>query len=409
MRYDVIVAGAGPAGSTAARECAARGLSVLLLDRAEFPRDKPCGGAVNIRAAGLLPFDIAPVVERVVFGAQLTLRMSRRFARHSPRELTYVTQRSRLDTFLVEQAENAGVTLRQRAPVREVCRSPHHVTVRAADETFEGHSLVVADGANGPTARLAGLDLGLIQGIAMEGNVTPPGEFPQEWEDAIGLDFGSAPGGYGWIFPKAEHLNIGIGGWKYIGPSLRSRLDQLVRFYGFAPSDLWGLRGYHLPLRRSTSPLADDNVLLVGDAAGLLDPFTGEGIHAAIWSGRAAAQHLAAYAGGEVEDLSGYRADVERELVPDLRVARQFHDLFHLTPSLYIRVERWTEILWGLACCIMRGEQTYTEVMRNHRVLATVIEFMSDLVRVTPYLQRAAGLRDPAPPQRFFLGGAHHQ
>ena len=66
MRYDVIVVGTGPAGSTAAREAAERGLSVLLLDKAEFPRDKPCGGGVNVRAARLLPFDLAPVVERVV-------------------------------------------------------------------------------------------------------------------------------------------------------------------------------------------------------------------------------------------------------------------------------------------------------------------------------------------------------
>ena len=67
MRYDVIVAGAGPGGSTAARECASRGLSVLMLDKSDFPRDKPCGGGVSIRAAGELPFDVTPVVERVIY------------------------------------------------------------------------------------------------------------------------------------------------------------------------------------------------------------------------------------------------------------------------------------------------------------------------------------------------------
>ena len=72
MRYDVIVVGAGPAGSTTARECAARGLSVILLDRAEFPRDKPCGGAVTVRALELLPFDIIPVVERAISSVHFT-------------------------------------------------------------------------------------------------------------------------------------------------------------------------------------------------------------------------------------------------------------------------------------------------------------------------------------------------
>ena len=405
MRYDVIVVGAGPAGSTTARECASRGLSVLLLDRAEFPRDKPCGGGVTIHAAEMLPFDLAPVVERDIFGVHFTLRHTHLFTRRSPEKLTYLTQRSRLDAFLAERAIEAGVVMRERALIKEVDRDAARVVVRTADGTFKGSTLVAADGANGPTAKLAGVDVSLTYGIALEANVTPVGEFPPEWEDVMGMEFGGIPGGYGWIFPKADHLNIGIGGWKYIGPTLRARLDKLVRFYGFDPADLWGLRGHHVPLRGPDSPLKDGNMLLVGDAAGLVDPMTGEGISSAIWSGQVAARHLAAYVGGEAPTLDGYRRDVERELVPDLRVSRRFHDLFHLNPAFYMRVERHTSILWGLACRILRGEQTYAGVMRKHRTLAAVIDVVSDLVRVTPLLQRISGLRDPAPPHRFFVPG----
>jgi geranylgeranyl reductase family protein len=407
LRYDVIVVGAGPAGSTTALECAGRGLSVLLLDRAEFPRAKPCGGAVTKGAYDLLPVDISPVVERVIFGLDLTVRQSIRVSRRSPVVITYLTQRRRLDAFLVERAVEAGATLRERALLRQVERHPSHVTVRTSDGVFEGRALVAADGANGSTALLAGMDVGLLKGIALEGNVSTNGPFPERWESAMGMDFGDAPGGYGWIFPKGDHLNFGVAGWKYLGPSLRARLDRLVRFYGFDPDDLRSLRGHHLPIRQPSSPLTNGNVLLVGDAAGLLDPFTGEGIRAAIWSGQAAARHLEEYVGGEVEDLSGYRSDVERELVPDLRISRQFQDLFQLTPAMYMRVERATAVLWGLVCRILRGEQTYAGVMQNHTTLATIVEFVSDLVRVTPYLQRAAGLREPAPPQRFFLGSSH--
>ena len=409
MRYDVIVVGAGPAGSTTARESASQGLSVLMLDKAEFPRDKPCGGAVSPRAAELLPFDIKPVVERVAFGMHLTVRQSNGFTRRSPRELTSLTQRINLDSFLLDRALDAGAVLRQRAPVREVERYPSHVVIRTADETFEGRTLVAADGANGRTAKLAGVNAALIHGIALEGNVTPRGEFPKKWKDVLGLDFGGIPGGYGWIFPKGDHLNIGLGGWKYLGPSLRQRLEKLVRFYGFDTADFWGLRGHHLPIRRRASPLMDGNLLLVGDAGGLLDPLTGEGIYAAIWSGRAAARHLAAYVSGEVTDLEGYRLEVERELVPDLSVSRRFKDLFNLTPGLYIGVERRTAILWSLICRILRGEQTYAGVMKGHRTIATIVDFLSDLVRVTPRLQRIAGLRDPAPPQRFFHRSVHNR
>ena len=409
MRYDAIVVGAGPAGSTTARECVARGLSVLLLEKADFPRDKPCGGAVTTRAAELLPFDIMPVVERVVFGIHLTSRRAHGFDRHSPNAISYLTQRRHLDSLLAERAVSEGAVLRERAAIREVERHPSHVVVRTADEVFEGSTLVAADGANGTTARLAGIDVGHVQGLALEGNITPQGGFPEKWRDMIGLDFGQTPGGYGWIFPKGNHLNIGIGGWKYVGPTLRGELDELVRFYGYDSDDLWGLRGYHLPIRGPQSPLVDGNIVLVGDAAGLLDPLTGEGIHAAIWSGRAAAQHLAEYVGGEVPDLDGYRRQVESELIPDLRVSRQFHDLLHLSPGLYLAIDRRTSIIWRLVCRILQGEQTYAGVMRMHTTVATAVDLLSDLIRVSPALRRIAGLREPAPPKRFFVRGTQHQ
>jgi geranylgeranyl reductase family protein len=409
MRYDVIVIGAGPAGSTTARECASRGLSVLMLDRAEFPRDKPCGGGVSVRAADILPFNLQPVVERVATDMHLTMRQGRGFTRHSDQGLVLLTQRSRFDTFLVDQAIEAGVTLRQQTTLRDVERHPSHVIVRTREETFESDTLVGADGANGVTAKLAGIKVNLVHGVALEGNVTPNGAFPARWEQTFGLDVGCTPGGYGWIFPKGDHLNIGLGAWKYFGPNLRGQLDGLVRFYGFAPQDLWGLRGYHLPVRVPGSPLADGNMLLVGDAAGLLDPLTGEGIYSAMWSGRAAANHIAGYVGGEVPDLDGYRQEIERGLVPDLKVSRQFHDLFHLAPGFYIGIERLTSLLWDVTSRVLIGEQTYSGVMRNHHTFATVVDFLSDLIRVTPFLQRRSGLRDPAPPERFFLGSTRYR
>ena len=407
MRYDVIVSGAGPAGSTTARECAARGLSVLMLDKAEFPRDKPCGGGVTIRAAGLLPFEITPVVERVISQVSFTAHHGSAFKRSYPQKVTYLTQRRHLDNFLAECAVDVGACFRQREPVREVERHSNHVVVRTPNGTFEGRTLVAADGANGQTSKLAGLDVTLLHGIAMEGNITPPGGVPDEWKDTMGLDFGGVPGGYGWIFPKRDHLNIGLGGWRYIGPTLRDRFDQIVHFYGFRPDDIWGLRGYHLPLRQAGSPLVDGNVVLVGDAAGLLDPLTGEGIYAAFWSGYTAAKHIAAYLGEQAPDLDGYCRDMERHLLAELRVSRQLHDIYHLWPGLFVGIERRTSMLWQAMARLVRGEETYLTVMRKLGPVWPVLEFISDLVRVAPPLRRLAGLRYPTPPERFFRRGAH--
>ncbi len=403
MNYDVIVVGAGPAGSTAARECAARGLSVLMLDRAEFPRDKPCGGGVTVRASKMLPFSIDSVLERVITDLHLTYKQSNGFTRRSEEEVVSMTQRRNFDTLLVEKAVQAGATLRERTQVVQITRDAAGVEVKTEDESFSGSVLVAADGANGKTSTMAGIQPKVWRQVALEGNVTPEGGIPPQWETAFGVDIGGMPGGYGWIFPKRDHLNIGIGGWRYAGPTLRDRLTGLVKFYGYRVEDLWGLRGHYLTIRQPDSPLADGNALLVGDAAGLVDPITDEGIYSAIWSGRAAAGHIAAYVGGEAADLSGYRDEVERDLVPELRVSRRFHDLFHLSPWLYLWIERRSSLVWALARRLLRGDQTYVNVMLKHRVTGTAIDFASDLVRITPVLQRRSGLRDPAPPQRFFV------
>ena len=363
-RYDVIVAGAGPAGSTAARECACRGLSVLLLDRAAFPRDKPCGGGVNVRAARLLPFDLDPVIERTATGVRFSVKLSGSFDRSYPTSLTHMTQRSRLDTFLVERAVEAGAVLRERSAVRDVERQNDHVVVRAGAEVFEGRTLVAADGANGPTARLAGISVDGRMGIALEANVTDGGA-AGAWRSMIGLDLGSTPGGYGWLFPRADHVNIGVGGWLHAAPTLRARLDRVARFYGLDHAVMWNVRGHHLPVRRPGSPLVSGNLLLVGDAAGLLDPLTGEGIHAAIWSGQAAARHLAAFLSAQIPDLQPYAREVEGTLGADLAIASWLHRVIDRFPGVFVALVERQATAWQLVCEILRGDETYAGYVRR--------------------------------------------
>jgi geranylgeranyl reductase family protein len=402
MRYDVIVVGGGPAGSTTARECAARGLSVLLIDKAEFPRDKPCGGGVNVHTARLLPFDVEPVCERVIYGMQLSVRQAHSFTRHASVPLSYLTQRRWLDAFLLDQARRAGVSIREKHPIGAVDRHSRGLTVRAGGEAFETLTLVAADGANGPTARLAGLEIPRWTGIAFEGNVTPAGGFPAEWEDTFGVDVGDVPGGYGWIFPKGDHLNIGVGGWHGTGPTLRQRVRALTRFYGFDPDSLWGLRGHPLPVRQAQAPLTGDRVLAVGDAAGLLDPLSGDGIYSAVFSAAIAARHLAAYLAGQVSSLQWYQEELERVLAPDLTVANQLRDLFQLAPTVWARFIRVSPRAWSLVCRLLRGDQTYAGIKTKSPGLGFAIDIVSDAVRATSILQRIQREAELLPPERYF-------
>ena len=400
--HDVIVVGAGPAGSTTARECAEKGMSVLLLDRAAFPRDKPCGGGVTARASDLLPFDISPVVERSIRGVRFNFRQQESVTRYSDRDLVYLTQRRNLDTFLVERALDKGITLRERARVHRVSQGRGHVTVHTSDGRFQGRALVAADGSNGQTAQLAGIRTSFRHQVAIEGNIHLPKGVPTEWTDAIGFHFGWLKGGYGWIFPKGDHLNIGVGGWKYNGPNLRESLGRLARFYGYDPKNIEHIKGHHLSLRQSDSPLEHRRVLLVGDAAGLLDPFASEGIYSAFSSGMAAAPHLEEFVAGDTHDLSGYRREIERGLASDIAASQRFHDICHFWPGLVMKLETVGKGLVPHAFKFVLGEQSFLEFGRRHKIFMSMVDFVSDLVRIAPPLRRIAGIPNPAPAERFF-------
>jgi geranylgeranyl reductase family protein len=293
--FDVLIAGAGPAGSATAIHLARGGLRVLLADRARFPRDKPCGGGVTGRALKQAPCDIGPVVERVVDTFELRLHHRRSFRRTSPEPLILMTQRRRLDAFLAERARAVGADFRDGARVDALEIRPDVITATVGGEPVSARVLVGADGANGVVAKAAGLGEGLVRGVALEGNV--PWELldRSRYESTAVVELGAPAGGYGWLFPKGDHANLGVGGWASEGPSLRAQLTRLAGAYGVAPEALAEVRGHRLPMRKvgATSPVRG-NVLLVGDAAGLVDPLSGDGMYEAFTSARLAAEAILA-------------------------------------------------------------------------------------------------------------------
>jgi flavin-dependent dehydrogenase len=114
------------------------------------------------------------------------------------------------------------------------------------------------------------------------------------YEETAWVELGVVPGGYGWVFPKGDHANLGVGGWMEEGPRLRAHLDRLARVHGVAPSALEAVRGHRLPMRVPGAPAARGGVLLVGDAAGLVDPLSGDGIYEAFVSAELAAEAIVA-------------------------------------------------------------------------------------------------------------------
>ena len=294
MRYDVLVVGAGPAGSATAIHLARGGAQVLLVDRARFPRDKPCGGGITGRALKQAPCDIASVVERVV--DTFEIRLGRRsYTRQSEEPLILMTQRRHLDAYLASQAAEAGAEFRDGARVEGIEFRADAVVARVDGEQIDAGCVVGADGANGIVARTAGLGEGFLRGVALEGNV--PWELLdlERYATTALIEFGAPAGGYGWLFPKGDHANLGVGGWAEEGPMLRAHLARLAASFGIEATQLSDLRGHRLPMRRlGLSTPARDRVVLVGDAAGLVDPLSGDGMYEAFTSARLASEAILA-------------------------------------------------------------------------------------------------------------------
>lgn len=346
MKVDVLVVGAGPAGSSAAIHLARGGARVLLADKARFPRDKPCGGGLTGRALKRIPVDPTPVIERDVDRFELRLRYGTRFARTHSEPLIRMTQRRRLDAFLAEHAAAAGAELRDGARVEPIELDDTGVTARVGADTVRAAVVIGADGANGVVARAAGLGDGIVRGVALEGNV-PFDALRGELDRTAVIELAVLPGGYGWVFPKGDHANLGVGGWGSEGPRLRDHLARLAGEHGLSLDVLTDLRGHRLPMRRLGTPAGRGRVLLVGDAAGLVDPLSGDGLYEAFVSSRLAADAILD------GDLDGYTAALSSALDHHAAAswaAKRAFDRYPRTVFAAARAPGVFKVVAGLLC-----------------------------------------------------------
>jgi geranylgeranyl reductase family protein len=341
-RFDVIVAGAGPAGSVTSHLLAAGGARTLLVDRARFPRDKPCGGGVTLRGARLLPCAIGPVVERQITTIGFRHHDLGAFAHGGLAPVVLMTQRTRLDAFLAEQAALAGAHFRDGTRVRSVeLHEDGRPVVTFDDGSRAGAEvLIAADGANGICGRSLQLGEGRIFAPALEANVAYDAVGAGVEQHVALLEMGYVPGGYGWLFPKGDHANVGVGGWDSEGPRLRDHLRRLCERHGIAFSSLTEIRGHRLPMRGATTQVARGRALAVGDAAGLVDPLSGDGMYEAFTSAHVASACARDVLDGRTSDLSAYPARLDAALGRHTSLAWIAKAAIERTPGIALRVAR---------------------------------------------------------------------
>jgi geranylgeranyl reductase family protein len=384
--WDVAVIGAGPAGLAAAHAAASAGARTIVLERAEHPRYKTCGGGLmGASLSAIADLDELPARDQTS-AVTFTLRGRLGYTRRHDTPLLAMVVREEFDDALRRRAEAAGARVRQRTVVRGIsddgAGGSGYATVRLADGTgVTARTVIGSDGSAGITARHVGVSYGQVD-LGLEYEIEVPDAVADQWRGRVLLDWGTYPGSYGWVFPKGSRLTVGVIASKGQGEWTKKYLREFTARLKLAGYPVARDSGHQTKCRADDSPLRKGRVLVAGDAAGLLEPWTREGISFALRSGALAGEAAAkaAIAGTPAEEESAreeYVASVSRVLVPEMRAGRLFLTAFARHPGAFHLglATGKGQRLFGQIC---RSEMTYPQIggkSKAHRALSFLTRY----------------------------------
>ncbi|MCX4662292.1 geranylgeranyl reductase family protein [Streptomyces sp. SID4919] len=382
--WDVVVVGAGPGGASAAYAAAVAGRSVLLLEKADLPRYKTCGGGIIGPSREALPpgFEL-PLQDRV---HAVTFTLDGRFARtrRSKQTLFGLVNRPEFDQRLVEHAQKAGAELRTGATVTRVEQHgpavPDRRTVAVVlqgGETLLARAVVGADGSASRIGAHVGVKLGQVD-LGLEAEIPVPPTVAEDWKGRVLIDWGPLPGSYGWVFPKGDTLTVGVISARGEGAATKRYLEDFIARLGLAGFEPGISSGHLTRCRADDSPLSRGRVLVCGDAAGLLEPWTREGISFALRSGRLAGEWAVRIA--ESHDAVdarrqalNYAFAVKAGLGVEMSVGKRMMAVFERRPGMLHAALTGFRPAWKAFTRITRGTTTLGEVVRTHPVAGRLL------------------------------------
>ncbi|MET9497586.1 geranylgeranyl reductase family protein [Streptomyces sp. NPDC006552] len=385
--WDVVVVGAGPAGASAAYAAAVAGRRVLLLEKAELPRYKTCGGGIIGPSRDSLPpgFEL-PLKDKI---NAVTFSLNGKYARtrRSRTTLFGLINRPEFDAQLVEHAQKAGAELRTGATVSRVEQHGSEVPDRRTvavilqdGESVLARSVVGADGSASRIGAHVGVKLDQVD-LGLEAEIPVPQAVADDWRGRVLIDWGPMPGSYGWVFPKDDTLTVGVISARGEGAATKRYLEDFIGRLGLAGFEPAISSGHLTRCRADDSPLSRGRVLVCGDAAGLLEPWTREGISFALRSGRLAGEWAVRVS--EAHDAVdarrqalNYAFAVKAGLGVEMAVGKRMLTLFERRPGLLHAALTGLRPAWNAFARITRGTTTLGELVRTHPLAGRALSRM---------------------------------
>ncbi len=363
-RYDVIVVGAGPAGCSCAFELKNHNKNVLLLDKHDFPRHKPCAGGITKKALDQLPIDISHLVEYCSYEMVFKFDENRAVELQNDLGSCVMVIREDFDHYFFNETLKKGVHFKKINEIKNIEYNQNKVFLYIDNTKYECSYLIGADGANSIVRKLT-TELSYENPVyAFEGLVPKT-----EKNKQVKTEFIFNKRGYAWIFPKENHFNVGIGNLINNKTSSKARKRDLYEFVysRFGSKNINNITGFPIGTEGITYNATLDKIFLVGDAAGLSESLLGEGIYNAIISGKYAAKSII-----KSEQEKGFSAkhfynNFLKKLTSELRLYKKGSKLLYSYPKI-----SYFLIKFGLGKKFMDGYsegKTITEILKKKKLL----------------------------------------